>query len=249
VVEQMKLITERARLDALMAGPAHADALGPLETVQKKLDSLATVAKAQNSLGAVIATGSASALPLALAKLLIPVAIKLLPGDVADQIGAYIPLGQLLKSVGLADDSDISATPVLLAVGGGFLTFLLITAMSCHIEKQRILAEVGAYGLEEAVLRPRGIVSFELPLDVIFAAGAGAAAFLTVYFYSSLALAEPDRSDQMQAAIADLVACLAVALIVAARRWYLRRPAGARSARSLWSLARLGLLHAIGRGP
>ena len=40
VVEQLKLVTERARLDALMAGSARADALGPLETELQKLDSL-----------------------------------------------------------------------------------------------------------------------------------------------------------------------------------------------------------------
>jgi hypothetical protein len=43
----------------------------------------------------------------------------------------------MLKAVGLANDANISLTPMLLAIGGGFLTFLLITAMSCHIEKQR----------------------------------------------------------------------------------------------------------------
>ena len=248
VVEQLKLIAERARLDALMAGPARADALGHLETERQKLESLGTVAKAQNSLGAVVATGSASALPLALAKLLIPAILQLLPGDVADQIGAFVPLGQMLKAIGLAGDESISLTPVLLAVGGGFLTFLLITAMSCHIEKRRILAAVGAYDLEDELLRSRRIATFELPLDVAFAAGAAAAGFLTVYFYSSLTLAEPDRSDQMQTAIADLVMCLGIAVLVAARRWYLRRPAGARSAGVLWSLVRPGLLRAIGRG-
>ena len=143
VVEELKLVAERARLDALMGGPARADDLGPLETELRKLESLGTVAKAQNSLGAVLATGSASALPLALAKLLIPAILQLLPGDVADQIGAFVPLGQVLKTIGLADDESISLTPVLLAVGGGFLTFLLITVMSCHIEKRRILAGRG----------------------------------------------------------------------------------------------------------
>jgi hypothetical protein len=249
VVEQLKLVTERARLDALMAGPARADVLTPLETELRKLESLGTVAKAQNSLGAVLATGSASALPLALAKLLIPAILQLLPGDVADQIGAFIPLGQMLKAIGLAGDESISLTPVLLAVGGGFLTFLLITAMSCHIEKRRILTSVGAYELEDALLRSRRIATFELPLDVAFAAGAATAGFLTVYFYSSLALAEPDRSDQMQTAIADLVMCLGIAVLVAVRRWYLRRPPGAQSASSVWSLVRPGLLRAIGRGP
>ena len=249
VVEQLKLVTERARLDALMAGPARADVLTPLETELRKLDSLGTVAKSQNSLGAVLATGSASALPLALAKLLIPAILQLLPGDVADQIGAFIPLGQMLKAIGLAGDESISLTPVLLAVGGGFLTFLLITAMSCHIEKRRILTSVGAYELEDALLRSRRIATFELPLDVAFAAGAATAGFLTVYFYSSLALAEPDRSDQMQTAIADLVMCLGIAVLVAVRRWYLRRPPGAQSASSVWSLVRPGLLRAIGRGP
>jgi hypothetical protein len=247
VVEQLKLVTERARLDALMAGPARADVLTPLETELRKLESLGTVAKAQNSLGAVLATGSASALPLALAKLLIPAILQLLPGDVADQIGAFIPLGQMLKAIGLAGDESISLTPVLLAVGGGFLTFLLITAMSCHIEKRRILTS--AYELEDALLRSRRIATFELPLDVAFAAGAATAGFLTVYFYSSLALAEPDRSDQMQTAIADLVMCLGIAVLVAVRRWYLRRPPGAQSASSVWSLVRPGLLRAIGRGP
>ena len=202
-----------------------AEALAALDTEQKKLESLATVAKAQNSLGAVVATGSASALPLALAKLLIPAVIKLLPSDIADQIGAYLPLGPMLKAIDLADDENISLTPMLLVAGGGFLAFLPITAMSCHIEKQRILAAVGAYRAEEALLRSRRIATFELPLDVAFAAGAGATAFLTVYFYASLTLTEPVRSDQMQTAIADLVACLLVAVIVAARRWYLRRPA------------------------
>jgi hypothetical protein len=249
VVEQLKLVTERTRLDVLMAGSAQADALGPLEIEQKKLDSLATVAKAQNSLGAVVATGSASALPIAVAKLLIPAALKLLPGDVADQIGAYLPLGPMLKAVGLADDANISLTPMLLAIGGGFLTFLLITAMSCHIEKQRILSTAGVYELETALLRPRSIATFEPPLDVAFAAAAAAAAFLTVYFYASLTLAEPDRSDQMQTAIADLVMCLAIAVIVAIRRWYLRRPPGARSAGAWWSLGRVAVLRALGRAP
>ncbi len=64
---------------------------------------------------------------------------------------------------------------------------------------------MGAYDLEDALLRSRRIATFELPLDVAFAAGAAAAGFLTVYFYSSLTLAEPDRSDQMQTAIANLV--------------------------------------------
>jgi hypothetical protein len=249
VIEQLKLVTQRARLDVLMAGSARADALGPLEIEQKKFDSLATVAKAQNSLGAVVATGSASAVPIAVAKLLIPAVIKLLPGDVADRIGAYLPLGSMLTAVGLADDANISLTPMLLAIGGGFLTFLLITAMSCHIEKQRILSAAGAYQLEAALLRPRRIAAFELPLDVAFAAGAAAAGFLTVYFYASLALTEPDRSDQMQTAIADLGMCLAIAVIVAARRWYRRRPPGARSAGELWSLGRVGLLRTIGRAP
>jgi hypothetical protein len=249
VVEELKLVAERARLDALMGGPARADDLGPLETELRKLESLGTVAKAQNSLGAVLATGSASALPLAMAKLLIPAILQLLPGDVADQIGAFVPLGQVLKTIGLADDETISLTPVLLAIGGGFLTFLLITVMSCHMEKRRILAAVGAYDLEDALLRSRRIATFELPLDVAFAAGAAAAGFLTVYFYSSLTLAEPDRSDQMQTAIANLVLCLGIAIIVAARRWYLRRPPGARSAGLVWSLVRPGLLRAIGRGP
>jgi hypothetical protein len=103
--------------------------------------------------------------------------------------------------------------------------------------------------LEDALLRSRRIATFELPLDVAFAAGAATAGFLTVYFYSSLALAEPDRSDQMQTAIADLVMCLGIAVLVAVRRWYLRRPPGAQSASSVWSLVRPGLLRAIGRGP
>ena len=86
VVDQLKLRTERARLDALLAGSA--EELAALDTERQKLEGLAGVAKAQNSLGAVVATGSASAVPLALAKLLIPAVVKLLPGDVADQIGA-----------------------------------------------------------------------------------------------------------------------------------------------------------------
>jgi hypothetical protein len=69
---------------------------------------------------------------------------------------------------------------------------LLITAMSCHIEKQRILSAAGAYELETAPLRPRSIATFEPPLDVAFAAAAAAAAFLTVYFYASLTVVEPD---------------------------------------------------------
>jgi hypothetical protein len=239
VVEDLKLLFERARLDALMVG-SQADTLAEIETERQKLESLAAVAKAQNSLGAIVATGSASALPLALAKLLIPAMLKLLPGDVAEQIGAFVPLGQLFKAIGLADDENISLTPVLLALGGGFLSFLLITAMSCHIEKRRILAEAGVYGLEDQMLRPRQIGTFELPLDVAFGASAGTAAFLTMYFYSSLALAEPDRSDQMQTAIASLVACLVVAVIVAARRWYMRRPASAPS-------LKLVFLRALGR--
>lgn len=247
VVEQLKLLTERARLDALMAGSS--DSRGPLETELQKLEGLATVAKTQNPLAAVVATGSASALPLALAKLLIPAVLKLLPGDVADQIGAFVPLGQMLKAIGLADDENISLTPVLLAVGGGFLTFLMITVMSCHIEKRRILAATGVYDLEEAVLRPRRIAAFELPLDVAFAAAAAAAGFLTVYFYASLAMTEPDRSQEMWTAIAELVLSLGVAVIVATRRWYLRRPQGAPSAAILWSLVKLGLLRTVGRAP
>jgi hypothetical protein len=247
VVGQLKLVAERARLDALVAGPERADVLAHLETERQKLESLATVAKAHNSFGVVLATGSASALPLALAKLLIPAILKLLPADVADQISAFIPLGQMLKAIGLAGDESISLTPVLLAVGGGFLTFLLITAMSCHIEKRHILAAVSAYELDDALLRSRRIATFELPLDVAFAAGAAAAGFLTVYSYSSLTLAEPDRS--MQTAIACLVMCLGIAVLVAVRRWYLRRPDGSRSPGALWSLVRPGLLRGIGRGP
>ena len=247
VVDQLKLRTERARLDALLAGSA--EELAALDTERQKLEGLAGVAKAQNSLGAVVATGSASAVPLALAKLLIPAVVKLLPGDVADQIGAVVPLGPLLKAIGLAEDEGVALTPMLLAVGGGFLTFLLITAMSCHIEKQRILSAAGAYAREQAVLQPRRIGTFEIPLDVVFAAGAATAAFLTVYFYASLAIAEPDRSDQMQTAIADLVLCLVVAAIVAARRWVLGRPPGALPIDRLWSLAKLGMLRSIGRAP
>src|SRR5262249_55542420 len=170
--------------------------LAPIKTELRKLEGLTTVAKTQNSLGAVIATGSASAVPLALAKLLIPAVLKLLPGDVADQIGAFVPLGQMLKAIGLANDETISLTPVLLAIGGCFLTFLLISAMSCHIEKQRIFAAAGVYELEGAVLRPRRISAFEMPLDLAFAAGAAVSGLLTIYFYASLAMTEPDRSDQ-----------------------------------------------------
>ena len=228
-VEQLKLAEDRVRLDCLMRTPLDSGALAVLETDRQKLDSLANVAKAQNSLGTLLATGSASALPLGLAKLLIPAIVQLLPGDVADQIGSYVPLGQLLKSVGLAGDENIMLTPVLLSVGGGFLTFLLITAMSCHIEKRRILAEAGAYAAEDTVLTALHGEKFELPLDVAFGAAAAIAGFATMYIYASLTLTEPDRSDQMQMAITELIVCLCVAAIVAVRRWYLGvSPAGRR---------------------
>jgi hypothetical protein len=226
--EQLKIAGERRRLDALMRSPAAGDSLGELNAEREKLESLANVAKAQNTLGALIATGSASALPLGLAKLLMPAIVQFLPADVSEQIGAFVPLGQVLKAIGLAGDDSISLTPTLLAIGGGFLTFLLVTAMSCHIEKRRILEVCGAYAAEDAVLRPRGIAVPELPLDVAFAAGAVATGFLTMYVYAQLALAEPERSDQMQTAVSNLVVWLGVAVLVAIRRWYLRHFAARR---------------------
>jgi hypothetical protein len=222
-VEQLKQTNERRRLDALMCTRPQEDTLARLNAEREKLESLANVAKAQNSLGALIATGSASALPLGLAKLLMPAIVQFLPADVTEQIGAFVPLGQVLKAIGLAGDETISLTPTLLAIGGGFLTFLLVTAMSCHIEKRRILDSVGAYAAEDAVPRQRGLAVPELPLDVAFAACAVAVGFVTMYVYANLALPEPDRSDQMQTAVANLGVWLGVAALIAVRRWYLRR--------------------------
>jgi hypothetical protein len=206
--------------------PVRAEALGPLDIRRQKLESLASVAKAQNALAALLATGSASALPLALAKLLIPAIVQVLPGDMADRIGTFVPLGQALKAIGLAGDDAVPLTPMLLTIAGVFLTFLLITAMSCHIDKRRILAAAGVYAAEDAVRRTQRIGNFELPLDILFAAGAATAGFATMYLYADLMLTEPDRSDQMTASVASLLFCIALAAIAAARRWYLQRPRG-----------------------
>lgn len=238
LVEQLKLTTDRERLDILMDMPVRAEALGPLDLRRQKLDGLASVAKAQNSLAALLAAGSASALPLGLAKLLVPAIMPLLPGDMADHIGSFVPLGQALKAIGIAGDDTIALTPMLLTIAGAFLTFLLITAMSCHIEKRRILGEAGVSAAEDAVRRTRCLSDVELPLDVLFAEGAATAGFATMYVYADLMLAEPDRSDQMTAAIASLLVCAGLVAIAGARRLYVRRPRGAAPMKLLQKLAR-----------
>jgi hypothetical protein len=245
LIEQLKLTTDRERLDILMSQSARAEVLGPLDIRRQKLESLANVAKAQNSLAAVLAAGSASALPLGLAKLLIPAIVQVLPGDVADRIGSFVPLGQALKAIGLAGNDAISLTPMLLTISGAFLTFLLITAMSCHIDKRRILAAAGVYAAENAVRRTRRIGNFELPLDILFAAGAATAGFATMYVYADLMLAEPDRSDQMTASVASLLFCVALAAIAGARRWYLQRPRGSAPMKLLLKMAKGFLLQGL----
>ena len=249
VLDQLKQINERARLDLLMQSSIDDTASAAVELLGKKLDSLAAVAKAQNAFGAVLATGSASALPLGLAKLLIPAIMQMLPGDVADSIGHVMPLGQLLKTIGLAGDEGVELTPMLVTVGGGFLAFLLITAMSCHIDKRRILAQFGTYDLEDTLRRERGLHLPELPLDIAFAAGAAVAGFSTSCVYSSLSLVEPDRSDSINAALAELAFSLVMAVIAAARRIWLRRPPSMQHVNLMQMVLRFLLWHPFRRWP
>ncbi len=249
VLEQLKQRNERARLDLLMQPAMDDTANAAVELLGKKLDSLGAVAKAQNAFGAVLATGSASALPLGLAKLLIPAIVQMLPGDVADGISQVMPLGQLLKTIGLAGDDGVALTPMLITVGGGFLAFLLITAMSCHIDKRRILAQFGTYDLEDTLRRERGLSLTELPLDIGFAAGAAVAGFATACVYSSLSLVEPDRSDSIHAALAELAFSLAMAAIAAARRIWLGRPPSMQHVNLTQMVLRFLLWHPFRRWP
>ena len=218
-IERLRLQSDRQRLETLLTGEARPDTMS--EADQTKLEALGNLAKATNAFGAILATGSASALPLALAKLLIPLLIQYAPKEFNDRVGRLLPLGQVLKTIGLSGDESLPASPTIVAIAGGFLCFLLLTAMSCHIEKRRIVRETGTLALEDAVLRAAGLQRMELPLDALFAAGAAAAGLLTMYLYSALALAEPLRSDQMSTALIDLLFCLALAAVVVLRRWWL----------------------------
>jgi hypothetical protein len=219
-VDRLKLRLERERLEALLSGNPRGVTIP--ETEQKKLEALGNLAKATNAFGAALATGSASALPLALAKLLVPLLVQHLPQDFNDQVGKVLPLGQVLKTIGLAGEEGMPGSPTIIAITGGFLCFLLITVMSCHIEKRRIMQETGAYLIEDAILGRLHARTLELPLDVVFATAAAMAGFLTMYLYAVLALPEPTRSEQTSTALYDLVFCVAVAAVVVSRRLWIR---------------------------
>jgi hypothetical protein len=223
-VDTLQFSVSRARLACLMANGDDAARIAALEADQKKLDLLTDMAKSQNKIGALLATGSASAVPVAAAKVAIPALVQLLPANVTRRIGDYVPLTGLLKTLGLTSDNAEIATPTLLLFAGAFLTFVLVSVMSCHIEKRRIFRETGTYATETTVLGALGIDFSEMPMDALLFAGAIATGFLAQMLYDiNVMPAGVARDAQVDRRLAvNILFYGAIAVVVIARRWYLR---------------------------